>query len=116
MVATFVLVLAVGLVGVQGCKSSAANSSGSTSGTPSGSATVVAKNFTFSPANVAITVGGSVTWTNEDATTHNVEGDGGISSGDLAPGQSYTKNFATAGTYTYHCIIHPTMTGTVVVK
>lgn len=116
-----ILLLVVGLVAIAGCSSSGSSSGntqggGSTGGTASGTAAVVAKNFAFSPATVQITVGGSVTWTNEDSATHNVQGDGGIASGDLAQGANYTKKFDTAGTYNYHCSIHPTMTGQVIVK
>ena len=112
------VVVALVLLAVAGC-----GSSGSTdgTGTSTGGATttgtsVTIKDFAFSPASVDIKVGESVTWTNEDSATHNVEGDGGISSGDLANGQTYTKTFDTAGTYAYKCAIHPNMTGTVVVK
>ena len=74
------------------------------------------KNFAFSPDSVEIKVGETVTWTNEDAAAHTVTGDGGVDSGQLATGQTYSKTFDTAGTYAYHCSIHPAMTGTVVVK
>ena len=109
------------LAALAGCGGS--NSSGTSGGTGStgggssaSGADVTMSNFAFSPSSVEIKAGESVTWTNEDSATHTVEGDGGISSGDLAKGQSYTKKFDTAGTYPYKCSIHPSMTGTVVVK
>jgi plastocyanin len=37
-------------------------------------------------------------------------------SGELLAGTSFRFQFENAGTYTYHCGIHPTMTETVVVK
>ena len=118
LVAT-ILVLALAVVA--GCGSSGGTSgetggSGSPGGSSAGGATVVAKGFAFSPASVSIKVGESVTWTNEDSATHTVTGDGGIDSGSLANGQSYTKTFDTAGTFAYKCTIHPSMTGEVVVK
>jgi plastocyanin len=79
-------------------------------------ASVEAKNFAFNPKTVTIKVGDTVTWTNQDSTTHTVTGDGGIDSGNLAPGKSYSKTFDTAGTFNYHCSIHPSMTGQVIVQ
>jgi len=79
-------------------------------------ASVDAKNFAFEPKTVTIKVGQTVTWTNQDSVTHTVTGDGGISSGDLSKGKSYSKTFDTAGTFNYHCSIHPSMTGQVIVE
>jgi plastocyanin len=48
--------------------------------------------------------------------SHTVTGDnGGPSSQPLATGQSYSFTFNTAGTFAYHCSIHPSMTGMVIV-
>jgi plastocyanin len=75
------------------------------------------KDMTFDPATVTIKTGESVTWTNEDSVTHTVVGDNGeFQSGDLADGATFSFTFDTAGTYTYHCSIHPSMKGTVVVE
>ncbi len=71
-------------------------------------------NFAFTPNSITIAPGDSITWTNDDSTTHTVTGsDWG--SGDLAPGATFSHTFATNGTYAYHCSIHTFMTGTVVV-
>ena len=69
----------------------------------------------FSPSPVTIAVGGSVTWTNNDNTAHTTTGST-WNSGSIAPGGKYTTTFSTAGSYTYHCSIHPGMTGTVTVQ
>jgi plastocyanin len=61
---------------------------------------------------VTIQEGQQVTWTNEDSTTHTVTGDG-FDSGDIAPGESFSHTFDSAGTYQYSCQYHPTMQGTV---
>jgi plastocyanin len=43
--------------------------------------------------------------------------DGGQwSSGNIAPGSHFTTTFNTAGTFTYHCSLHPNMVGTVKVQ
>ena len=81
-----------------------------------GATSVDIKDFQFNPAKVTIKVGGTVTWTNSGPSTHTVVGDGGIDSGDLSKGKSYSKTFDTAGTFNYHCSIHPSMTGQVIVQ
>ena len=66
--------------------------------------------------NVVIGVNNTVTWTNNDQVTHTVTADdGSFDSGLLEPGQMFVYTFTTAGTYEYHCQIHPWMNGTVIV-
>lgn len=78
---------------------------------------VVMKNIAFDPATVTIKVGDTVTWTNEDSVTHTVVGDNNeFQSGDLAQGDTFSFTFDQAGTYPYHCSIHPSMKGTVAVQ
>ena len=75
-------------------------------------------NFAYSPASVSVSVGDTVTWTNNDAgVPHTVTSDtpGVFDSGNMATGATFSKTFTAAGTFTYHCNIHPSMTGTVVV-
>jgi plastocyanin len=119
-IALALLLIAALAVVLTGCSSPAASSGGSSGSTPpatTGGATaaVTLQNFAFSPSTVQVSVGGSVTWTNNDSVTHTVTGDG-FDSGQLAPGKSFSKTFAAAGTFNYHCSIHPSMTGVVTVK
>lgn len=66
---------------------------------------------------VVIGVNNTVTWTNNDDSTHTVTADNGaFDSGYLNQGQTWSYTFTTPGTYTYHCTIHPWMTGTVIVE
>lgn len=54
---------------------------------------------------------------NNDNTTHTSAADGGAwNSGNIAPGASFSQTFQTAGSFTYHCAIHPNMVGTVTVQ
>jgi len=69
-------------------------------------------NFTFTPGSITIAPGDSVTWTNNDGTTHTVTGTG-WASGNLANGATYTHQFNTTGDFDYKCSIHQTMTGVV---
>jgi plastocyanin len=73
--------------------------------------------FAFSPASITVKVGTTVTWTNKDSATHTVVSDSGVfQSGNLAVNATYTYTFSTAGSYAYHCSIHPSMKGTVIVQ
>jgi plastocyanin len=77
-------------------------------------------NMLFTPSQISIRKGGTVTWTNNDKTTHTVVDDltnvGGPNSGNIAPGESYSFTFNKTGSFQYHCRIHPSMRGTIVVK
>jgi plastocyanin len=77
------------------------------------------KNFVFSPSSITVKVGTKVTWTNKDSTAHTVTADTSSadapSSDQLGTGQSYSFTFTKAGTYAYHCELHPNMTAKVVV-
>ncbi len=81
-------------------------------------ASVSIKNFAFSSSTLTVKAGTKVTWTNSDTAPHTVTSDSGsmLNSGNLSTGQSFSFTFTEAGTYTYHCALHPSMTGTVVVN
>ncbi|WP_406656656.1 hypothetical protein V7O62_12455 [Methanolobus sp. ZRKC2] len=56
----------------------------------------------FDPFDVQITVGDTVTWTNEDDRAHTINDDEGVfNSGELQSGESYSYTFEEAGTFTY---------------
>jgi LPXTG-motif cell wall-anchored protein len=86
-------------------------------GGPASAAGVSIVDFSFQPATVTIDTGDSVTWTNNGDAPHTTTSDSGVWDSDiLDPGQSFTRVFDTAGTFPYHCNVHPSMTGTVVVQ
>lgn len=71
----------------------------------------------YNPNPVTISRGSSIMWVNNDSRTHNSTSDSNaFASGNIAPNASFTQAFQTAGTFTYHCTIHPGMVGTVVVQ
>jgi plastocyanin len=72
----------------------------------------------FSPNPIGITAGSTVTWTNGTGPTHTATSDTGAwTTGNIAPGgTSVAVTFPAAGTFAYHCAIHPSMTGTVIVS
>ncbi len=80
-------------------------------------ASVTISGFAYSPNPVTVTVGGSITWTNNDPVSHTVTADdASFNSGILASGATFTHAFATPGAIAYHCNIHPTMHGTIQVQ
>lgn len=78
--------------------------------------TVAIQNFTFSPQSLTVKKGDTVVWTNKDSAGHTVTGNmGGPASQTIPKNGTYSYTFNNVGTFAYHCSIHPTMTGTVVV-
>jgi plastocyanin len=82
---------------------------------PTGAATL--GNRAYTPDDVNVSVGATVTWTNTDSVSHTSTSDvSGWNSGIVAPGGQFSFAFQTAGTFRYHCAIHPGMIGTVTVR
>lgn len=68
----------------------------------------------FAPSREVALIGDTVTWHNGDATSHTVTADdGSFDSGSFGPGGSFSRTFASAGAYKYHCAIHRYMRGEV---
>jgi plastocyanin len=81
---------------------------------PSGASTL--GNRAFSPDAADVAVGTTVTWTNSDSVAHTSTSDGaGWDSGAIAPRAQFSRTFQDAGTFPYHCAIHPGMVGTITV-
>lgn len=94
---------------------------------PNGSTVaLMVENNHYSPANDSVGVGATLTWTwnsctgdgygGSTCTAHSVKFDDGPASSVQESG-SFSRMFATAGTYTYHCAVHGTaMAGKITVK
>lgn len=75
----------------------------------------------YSPNPIDVKVGEGVTWTNDDSQIHTAtsgaagsEDAGSVfDSGIMSPDATFDFVFDTAGTYDYHCTMHPQMVGTV---
>jgi plastocyanin len=72
-------------------------------------------NFSFNPQVLSINKGDAVVWTNQDSVSHQITGEN-FNSPIINNGQSYSFIFDAIGTYNYHCAIHPSMTGTIIVQ
>jgi plastocyanin len=71
----------------------------------------------FSPDTRTIQTGDSIRWRNDDTVNHQVVADNGhFASPVLRPGQTYTREFGTAGTFRYRDALEPAERGTIVVR
>lgn len=96
---------------------------------PPAANSVTVTNNSFTPANLTVSPGTTVTWNwstcsggdaygdGQTCVAHSVVMDDGSASSGLQSAGSYAHQFATAGTYSYHCAVHGTaMSGKVVVQ
>lgn len=69
----------------------------------------------FSPNPATLPAGQMVVWRNVDSITHRVVlNSGSLDTGDLAAGASSQPMSINTGSGPYHCSIHPSMVGTIV--
>ena len=72
--------------------------------------------FAYGPSRIEVAVGDTITWTNSDNASHTATADDGSwDSGSIPGGSSGSVTFESAGTFPYHCEVHPDMVGTVTV-
>jgi plastocyanin len=75
----------------------------------------------YEPNPVRISVGDTITWTNDDSQPHtstsgqNGMPDGRFDSGIMAPAATFEHTFTEAGEYPYFCLLHPNQVGTVII-
>jgi plastocyanin len=110
----------------------ATNATGASGGNTTTSVSIVSGSSSltdtaFQPNPVQVSVGSTVTWTNDDSQPHtvvsgqNAQPDGKFASSPnfnplIAPGQTFSHTFTEAGQYPYYCALHPNMVGTVSVS
>ena len=77
-------------------------------------------NSCYLPYEVSVSVGTTVTWSNDDSAAHTVTSGnvnagptGVFDSGLFMAGSTYAFDFDEAGKYDYFCMVHPWMTGIV---
>ncbi len=83
--------------------------------------TVTIQDFSFSPATLTIKAGTTVHWKNNGPSAHTTTSDagtwdsgmlsgpgsGGVYGGNSSSGGTFDFTFSQAGTYSYHCSLHP---------
>jgi plastocyanin len=81
-----------------------------------GAATKGAAAYDPNPVTVSLAAHPKVIWANDDGLRHTVTDDGGaFDSGSISSGEAWSHTFSATGTFAYHCAIHPTMVGTLVI-
>ncbi len=70
---------------------------------------IAQKGRAFRPAEVTISRGESLTFTNQDSFIHQMYVDGLFDSEEKGPGEVLNETFSRAGTFQVRCHIHPTM-------
>jgi plastocyanin len=80
--------------------------------------TIAIMNFAFQPATLTVDAGSRVVWVNHDEEPHAVVSVGAQfkNSPAMDTDDRYAVVFATPGTYTYFCSIHPHMVGKIIVR
>jgi len=78
---------------------------------------VTIQNFAFSPPQIRIQRGDTVSWVSQDTVEHTVTADNGeFDSGDIVKGDPpFQHKFDDTGDVPYHCNHHDGMKGTVTV-
>ena len=118
-----VVIIVIGII--------AASVGGSSGGAPSnavvnnapGSSTPGCEPDCFIPTTATIRAGGTITWMNGDTAAHTATagtatgGPSGIFDSSLImAGGSYSHTFEAAGMFDYFCMVHPWMSGVVIVR
>jgi plastocyanin len=100
-----------------GNAAAANTTSGSGGGGGSGEAAVVASDLAFSPGELTVSVGETITFANNDGFAHTFTADNGeFDSDNVDSGGSFEYTPEAAGDIPFHCKIHTSMTGTITVE
>lgn len=114
-VAVIVGALVALLLGLTACGGSGSDEGGGSSS--DSDPTVEVKDFAYTPANLTVPTGATVTWTFEDSAVHDVMADDkSFSSPLLNDGKTYQFTFTKPGSYPYTCSVHPYMMGALTVQ
>ena len=86
-------------------------------GNPGSGGQITIDNFSFTPQNVTVKAGATVTWTNKDDVPHTVVSTTKkFRSPVMDTDGKFSYTFSDPGTYEYFCSVHPHMTGKVIVQ
>jgi plastocyanin len=95
----------------------AAGGGACTVSTDAGTVAVTVEGFSFQPSTIEAGVGDVIAFTNKDSASHTATlDDGSCDTGGIAADATGALSFSAAGSYPFHCTIHPDMTGTIEVS
>jgi plastocyanin len=110
------IITVVGIIAFPGCSKNKATNVSNPPPPPTHLVNIT--NFSFSPAVDTVAVGDTVTWRNDDSASHTVTSDSGteLQSPSIGQGSTYEHIFTAVGVHPYHCTIHTSMHGVVIVR
>ena len=106
---------AIGLMGIASLFMSSCSKSDTNGSVLPVAQDVSIQSMAFAPATVTVAEGTMITWKNKDAVDHTVTSNDGtsFSSGTITSLGTFSFTPMVAGSYAYHCSIHPAETGIV---
>jgi plastocyanin len=111
-------VMAAGEANARATAGAAAPARADASSSKPGSAQIGIDNFAFTPRELAVRPGQTVSWINHDDVPHRIQS----ATGAFAPSAvldtkgTYALTLPAVGEYPYFCSLHPTMTGKILVR
>ena len=113
-----IIVIAILAVGgyyiIKGGYGNSGNSSVSSNSTVTNNVDI--NNLSFEPSNITVKAGSEITFANQDSVEHTVTANGGEFNQIVAAGDKAVITIPNPGTYDYHCSIHTTMKGKIIVQ
>jgi len=110
MIKKSIFIFLVILIFINGC------SNKSVEPKPVAGDTIYINHFIFEPAELIVSTGATVTWKHNDNVAHTVVSQGLFESKVLNRNDEFSFKFTSPGEYSYHCSIHPSMNGKIIVK
>ncbi len=109
-----IAVVMVGCGGSAGSSSSGANALGSAQAAKA----VTIEDYTYTPARNTVPRGTTISFANRDSTPHTATSreSGAFDTDSIATGKSASVTLERTGTFTYYCVFHPFMKGTIAVE
>lgn len=123
LAAAGIAAVVLALIGCGGSSSNPVSSTpvvggGGGGGAVAADVTITISGFAFSPSSASVKAGQTVAWRNADSVSHTAtaDGSGGFDTGNIAPGAtSGPIKMSAAGSFAYHCAIHPNMVASLTV-
>jgi plastocyanin len=83
---------------------------------PSGMNMISIQGSALNPAEMTVTVGTLITWTNNNGIAESITSKSGLFDGIISSNGNYSYLFSTSGTFEYYSRMNPSITGKVIVK
>ena len=118
-----VVIIVIGIIATAVGGSSGGAPSNVVVNNASGSSTPGCEPDCFIPTTATIRAGGTITWMNGDTAAHTATAGTATNgpsdvwdSGLIMAGSSFSHTFEAAGTFDYFCMVHPWMSGVVIIR